>query len=135
MALSDTAHGRSSGCYQEAKRTYRGRRGSVDSDPFRTSARVRRVISVRLFQWAPWYRPLPYPLVPLNFGVVPFRTVSLRICLRDKRACESCVEIDARIDLHRQLVRSTTDPSEIERLNRLIAQLYADRVRLHKNPE
>jgi hypothetical protein len=49
--------------------------------------------------------------------------------------CESCVEIDARIDLHRQLVLSTTDPSEIERLNQLIAQLYADRVRLHKNPE
>ena len=49
--------------------------------------------------------------------------------------CESCVEIDARIDVHRQVVRSTTDPSEIERINRLIAQLYADRVRLHKNPE
>ena len=49
--------------------------------------------------------------------------------------CKSCVEIDARIDLHRQSMRSMTDPSEIERLNRLIAQLYADRVRLHKNPE
>jgi hypothetical protein len=49
--------------------------------------------------------------------------------------CESCVEIDARIDLYRQSMRSMTDPSEIERLNRLIAQLYADRVRLHKNPQ
>jgi hypothetical protein len=49
--------------------------------------------------------------------------------------CESCVEIDARIDLHRMSMRSMTDPSEIERLNRLIAQLYADRVRLHKNPQ
>ena len=63
-----------------------------------------------------------------------FRTVSLQET-KGLGMCESCVEIDARIDLHRQLVRSTTDPSEIERINRLIAQLYADRVRLHKNPE
>ena len=32
-------------------------------------------------------------------------------------------------------MRSTTDPAEIERIIRLIAQLNADRVRLHKNPE
>jgi len=54
---------------------------------------------------------------------------------KGRSMCESCVEIDARIDLHRKSMRSMTDPSEIERLNRLIAQLYADRVRLHKNPE
>ena len=35
--------------------------------------------------------------------------------------CESCVEIDARIDLHRQSMRSMADPSKIQRLNRLIA--------------
>jgi hypothetical protein len=40
-----------------------------------------------------------------------------------------------RVDLHRELLRSTTDPAEIERINRLIAELHPDRVRLHKNPE
>jgi hypothetical protein len=49
--------------------------------------------------------------------------------------CESCVEIDAQIELHRQRMRSTTDPSEIEHITRLIAKLYADRVRLHQNPQ
>jgi hypothetical protein len=49
--------------------------------------------------------------------------------------CESCVEIDRRIDQHRQSLRSVTDPTEIERLQRLIYQLYGERVRKHQNPE
>jgi hypothetical protein len=49
--------------------------------------------------------------------------------------CQSCVEIDKRVERHRELLRSTTDPAEIERINRLIAQLYRDRVLLHQNPE
>jgi hypothetical protein len=49
--------------------------------------------------------------------------------------CQSCVDIDKRVERHRELLRSTTDPLEIERINRLIATLYLDRVRLHKNPE
>jgi hypothetical protein len=49
--------------------------------------------------------------------------------------CQSCVEIDQQVDGHRELLRSTTDPAEIERVKRLIAQLYADRIRLHQNPE
>jgi hypothetical protein len=40
-----------------------------------------------------------------------------------------------RREQHLKLLRSTTDPAEIERINRLIAQLYSDRVRLHQNPE
>jgi hypothetical protein len=44
-------------------------------------------------------------------------------------------DIDDRIEQYRQSVRSKADPSEIERINRLIAQLYADRVRLHQNPQ
>jgi hypothetical protein len=49
--------------------------------------------------------------------------------------CQSCLEIDQRIDLHRELLRSTKDPAEIERIKRLIAELHGDRLRLHKNPE
>jgi hypothetical protein len=49
--------------------------------------------------------------------------------------CQSCLEIDKRVERHRELLRSTTDPAEIERINRLIAGLYNDRVRLHQNPE
>jgi hypothetical protein len=49
--------------------------------------------------------------------------------------CQSCVEIDKRVERHRELLRSTTDPAEIERINQLIANLYADRVRLHQSPE
>jgi hypothetical protein len=49
--------------------------------------------------------------------------------------CQSCVEIDEQIEPHHELLRSTTDPAEIERINRLIAKLYGDRLRLHKNPE
>jgi hypothetical protein len=49
--------------------------------------------------------------------------------------CQSCVEIDKRVERYRDLLRSTADPAEIERINRLIAKLYADRVRLHQNLE
>jgi hypothetical protein len=49
--------------------------------------------------------------------------------------CELCVEIDKRVEDHRKLLRSTTEPAEVERINRLIAQLYAERVRVHRNPE
>ena len=49
--------------------------------------------------------------------------------------CQSCIEIDKQVEGHRELLRSTTDQAEIERINQLIATLYADRVRLHQNPE
>jgi hypothetical protein len=49
--------------------------------------------------------------------------------------CQSCVEIDKQVERHRELLRSTTDPAEIERINQLIARLYSDRVRLHQNSE
>jgi hypothetical protein len=49
--------------------------------------------------------------------------------------CQSCVEIDKRVEHHRELLRSPTDPTEIERINRLIAELYAERVRMHQDPE
>jgi hypothetical protein len=49
--------------------------------------------------------------------------------------CESCVEIDQKIDRHREQLRSMSEAAEIERVNQLIVQLYADRVRLHKSPE
>jgi hypothetical protein len=49
--------------------------------------------------------------------------------------CQSCVEIDKKVDEHRELLRSVTDAAEIERINLLIRQLYADRIRLHQNPE
>jgi len=49
--------------------------------------------------------------------------------------CESCVQIDKRIEKLRQSLRSTADPLEADRINRLIAELYRDRVRLHQNPQ
>jgi K+/H+ antiporter YhaU regulatory subunit KhtT len=54
---------------------------------------------------------------------------------RTNRMCQSCVEIDEQIERHRELLRSTRDEKEIERINRLVSKLYADRVRLHQNPE
>jgi hypothetical protein len=53
----------------------------------------------------------------------------------DEDMCQSCVEIDKRVERLRELSRSTTDLAEIERVNRLISKLHADRVRLHQNPE
>jgi hypothetical protein len=49
--------------------------------------------------------------------------------------CQSCIEIDKQIERQQALMRSLTDQAEVERINRLIVQLYADRVRLHRNPE
>ena len=49
--------------------------------------------------------------------------------------CQSCAEIDKRVEQRLELLRSTTDPAEIERIKRLISELYADRVRLHQNPD
>jgi hypothetical protein len=49
--------------------------------------------------------------------------------------CESCADIDKRIEKLRQSLRATTDLLESERINGLIAELYRDRVRLHRNPE
>jgi hypothetical protein len=52
--------------------------------------------------------------------------------------CQSCLDIDKRIERYRALLRSVTDPWEIERINRLITELYRDRVwlhQLHRNPD
>jgi len=49
--------------------------------------------------------------------------------------CQSCVDIDKRVERYRELLRSTTDPAEVERIHRLIAKLYADRVLRHRNEE
>ena len=40
--------------------------------------------------------------------------------------CQSGIEIDKRVERHRELLRSTTDPAEIERIKRRIAELYLD---------
>ena len=45
------------------------------------------------------------------------------------------VEIDKQVERYRELLRSLTEQVEVERINQLIARLYADRVRLHRNPE
>ena len=55
--------------------------------------------------------------------------------LRVQVMCQSCAEIDKRVGRHLELLRSTTDPAEIERIKRLISRLYADRVQLHQNPD
>jgi hypothetical protein len=49
--------------------------------------------------------------------------------------CQSCIDIDKRIEQQRQLLHSITDFMEVERINRFIAKLYGDRVRFHKNPQ
>lgn len=49
--------------------------------------------------------------------------------------CKSCIDIDKQIERYRELLRSTTEQGEVERISQLIVRLYADRVRLHKNPE
>jgi hypothetical protein len=49
--------------------------------------------------------------------------------------CQSCVEIDKQIEHYRELLRSTRDQKEIERISRMISKLYGDRVLLHRNPE
>jgi hypothetical protein len=52
-----------------------------------------------------------------------------------RRMCESCVEIDKQIAQHQKRLKASTDQVEMQRISRLIAQLYADRVRKHQNPE
>jgi hypothetical protein len=49
--------------------------------------------------------------------------------------CESCLEIDKKIAEYRESLRPVTDKTEIERINRLIYELYGERVRKHQNPE
>jgi hypothetical protein len=44
------------------------------------------------------------------------------------------VEIDKKIEQYRELLHSTTDQAEVDRINQLIVKLYTDRVRLHQNP-
>jgi hypothetical protein len=39
------------------------------------------------------------------------------------------------IEGHRESLRSTTDPAEIERIKALISKLYGDRALFHQNPE
>jgi hypothetical protein len=46
--------------------------------------------------------------------------------------CQSCVETDKRIEQLRQQMRSTADVAEVERITRLITELYAERVRRHQ---
>ena len=47
--------------------------------------------------------------------------------------CDSCVQIDERIEEYRRALGKTTDLSMVESINKAITELYADRVRLHKN--
>jgi hypothetical protein len=49
--------------------------------------------------------------------------------------CQSCIDIDKRIDRQRELLRSATDPADVKRINDLIAKLYGERVQRHQNPE
>jgi hypothetical protein len=49
--------------------------------------------------------------------------------------CQSCIDVDKQVEGYRDVLRSTTDQAEIERTKRLIANLYMDRVRLHRNPQ
>jgi hypothetical protein len=55
--------------------------------------------------------------------------------LTDGWMCQSCVEIDKQVEQYRELLRLTRDQKEIERISRMIAKLYGDRVLLHRNPE
>jgi hypothetical protein len=45
--------------------------------------------------------------------------------------CQSCLEIDRQIEEHRKRLKAATDHAEVERIYRLIAQLYGQRVRKH----
>jgi hypothetical protein len=49
--------------------------------------------------------------------------------------CQSCLDIDKLVERLREQLRPIADPAERERTTQVIAQLYADRVRLHQNPE
>jgi hypothetical protein len=54
---------------------------------------------------------------------------------RDPTVCQSCIDIDKRVEQLRQSSRSTSDLLEIERINLAIAELYRERVRSHQNPQ
>jgi hypothetical protein len=47
--------------------------------------------------------------------------------------CQSCEEIDKKIEHYRRLLRSITDDETVGTINRLIAKLYAERVLRHQN--
>jgi regulator of sirC expression with transglutaminase-like and TPR domain len=49
--------------------------------------------------------------------------------------CQSCVDMDKLVERLREQLQSIADPAERERAARLIAELYADRVRFHQNPD
>jgi hypothetical protein len=49
--------------------------------------------------------------------------------------CQSCVDIDNLVERLREQLGSIADQAEIERITQLVGELYADRVRLHQNPE
>ena len=49
--------------------------------------------------------------------------------------CQSCIDIDKKVDEQRRALSVATESNEIKRVDKLIAQLYAERVRLHQNPE
>ena len=49
--------------------------------------------------------------------------------------CESCIEIDRRIEQYRQLLPLAILPSEREIIDRLIERLRGERTRLHENPQ
>jgi hypothetical protein len=49
--------------------------------------------------------------------------------------CQSCIDIDTRIDEHRKQLRAVADREEIARIERLIYELYGERVRKHQSPE
>jgi hypothetical protein len=49
--------------------------------------------------------------------------------------CQSCVDVDNQIAEHRKQLKTTSDHAEVERIYKLIAELYRERVRKHQNPE
>jgi hypothetical protein len=49
--------------------------------------------------------------------------------------CQSCVEIDKQIAEYQKRLKAVTDQAEVERIHKLISQLYGERVRKHQNPE
>jgi hypothetical protein len=49
--------------------------------------------------------------------------------------CESCIKIDKQIAEQQERLKAQTDHAEVQRISRLIAQLYGERVRKHQNPE
>lgn len=48
--------------------------------------------------------------------------------------CQSCIDTDKQIEEHRKLLQAA-DPTEVQRVTKLIGELYADRVRKHGNAQ